>query len=48
MAREIGVIPLTTEGLLAEHTFVTTVANRIRDANQRVVVVAGRASVDRK
>jgi hypothetical protein len=32
MAREIRVIPFTIEGLLAQHRFVTTVANRIRAA----------------
>jgi glucosamine--fructose-6-phosphate aminotransferase (isomerizing) len=44
MAREIREIPLTTERLLAEHDLVATVADRIRHANPRVVVISGRGS----
>jgi glucosamine--fructose-6-phosphate aminotransferase (isomerizing) len=44
MAREIQEIPLTTERLLAEHDLVATVADRIRKANPRVVVISGRGS----
>src|ERR1700692_1022701 len=44
MAREIREIPLTTERLLAEHDLITTVANRIRHANPRVIVISGRGS----
>lgn len=44
MAREIREIPLTTERLLAEHDLVATVADRIRHANPRVIVIAGRGS----
>src|ERR1700736_582729 len=44
MAREIREIPLTTERLLAEHDLVATVADRIRHANPRVVVISCRGS----
>src|SRR5260370_2498998 len=44
MAREIREIPLMTERLLAEHDLVATVADRIRHANPRVVVISGRGS----
>src|ERR1700720_2309423 len=44
MAREIREIPLITERLLAEHDLVATVADRIRHANPRVVVISGRGS----
>src|ERR1700722_8758635 len=44
MAREIQEIPLTTERLLAEHDLVATVAERIRKADPRVVVISGRGS----
>jgi glucosamine--fructose-6-phosphate aminotransferase (isomerizing) len=44
MAREIREIPLTTERLLTEHDLVATVADRIRHANPRVVVISGRGS----
>ena len=44
MAREIREIPLTTERLLAEHDLVATVADRIRHANPRVIVISGRGS----
>jgi len=44
MAREIQEIPLTTERLLAEYDLVATVADRIRKANPRVVVISGRGS----
>src|ERR1700720_1321058 len=44
MARESREIPLTTERLLAEHDRVAAVADRIRKANPRVVVISGRGS----
>src|SRR3982074_1921718 len=44
MAREIREIPLTTERLLAEHDLVAAVADRIRHASPRVVVISGRGS----
>src|SRR5205085_10670012 len=44
MAREIGEIPLTTERLLAERDLVASVADRIRHADPRVVVISGRGS----
>jgi glutamine---fructose-6-phosphate transaminase (isomerizing) len=44
MAREISEIPLTTERLLAEHDLVAAVAERIRHADPRVVVISGRGS----
>jgi glutamine---fructose-6-phosphate transaminase (isomerizing) len=44
MAREIREIPATTERVLAEHGLVTTVANHIRRASPRVVVISGRGS----
>src|SRR5258705_5241636 len=44
MAREIREIPLTTERVLANHVSVATVANRIRRANPRVVIISGRGS----
>src|SRR3981189_210338 len=44
MGREIREIPLTTQRLLAEHDLVATVADRIRHANPRVVVISGRGS----
>src|ERR1700726_2079319 len=44
MAREIQEIPLTTERLLAEHDLVAPVADRIRMADPRVVVISGRGS----
>src|SRR5258708_9675363 len=44
MAREIREIPLTTERLLAEQDPVASVADRIRRANPRVIVISGRGS----
>src|SRR4051794_34548610 len=44
MAREIREIPLTTERLLAEADVVTAVAERIRHADPRVIVISGRGS----
>src|SRR5258705_8837090 len=44
MAREIREIPLTTERLLAEQDLVGRVADRIRRADPRVVVISGRGS----
>src|SRR4029079_19701077 len=44
MAREIREIPPATERLLANHGLVATVADRIRHANPRVVVISGRGS----
>ena len=44
MAREIREIPTTTERLLAERESIITVANRIRQADPRVVVISGRGS----
>jgi glucosamine--fructose-6-phosphate aminotransferase (isomerizing) len=44
MAREIWEIPLTTERLPAEHDLVAPVADRIRAAGPRVVVISGRGS----
>src|SRR6266478_5379487 len=44
MAREIREIPLTTERLLADHDLVASVADRIRHANPRAVVISGRGS----
>src|SRR5260370_274064 len=44
MAREIREIPLTTGRLLAEHDLVASVADRIRLADPRVVVISGRGS----
>ena len=44
MAAEIREIPLTTERLLANHGLAATVADRIRRANPRVVVISGRGS----
>ena len=44
MSREIQEIPLTTERLLAERDLVTTVADRIRKTDPRVVVISGRGS----
>src|SRR5215212_5265200 len=44
MAREIREIPPATERLLAEHDRVAIVANRIRKANPRHVVISGRGS----
>jgi glutamine---fructose-6-phosphate transaminase (isomerizing) len=44
MAREIREIPLTTERLLAEQDLVASVADRIRRADPRVVVISGRGS----
>jgi glucosamine--fructose-6-phosphate aminotransferase (isomerizing) len=44
MARKIQEIPLTTQRPLAEHELVATVADRIRHANPRVVVLSGRGS----
>ena len=44
MAREIREIPTTTERLLAERDSIITVANRIRQADPRVVVISGRGS----
>ncbi|MEA2896758.1 MAG: hypothetical protein QOJ84_2373 [Bradyrhizobium sp.] len=44
MAQEIREIPLTTERLLADHGSVATVADRIRRANPRVIVISGRGS----
>src|ERR1700719_1082601 len=44
MAREIREIPLTAERLLAEHDMVAAVADRIRQASPRAVVISGRGS----
>ena len=44
MAREIREIPTTAERLLAERDSIITVANRIRQADPRVVVISGRGS----
>src|ERR1700736_2929507 len=44
MAREIREIPTTAERLLAEQASIITVANRIRRADPRVVVISGRGS----
>jgi len=44
MAREIREIPLATEGLLAEQDLVASVADRIRHADPRAVVISGRGS----
>jgi glutamine---fructose-6-phosphate transaminase (isomerizing) len=44
MAREIREIPLATERLLAERDLVASVADRIRRADPRVVVISGRGS----
>ena len=44
MAREIQEIPLLTERLLADHELVAGVADRIRKAGPRVVVISGRGS----
>src|SRR3981189_2274939 len=44
MAREIREIPTTSERLLAEQASIITVANRIRQAGPRVVVISGRGS----
>ena len=44
MAREIREIPTTAERLLAERDLIIAVANRIRQADPRVVVISGRGS----
>jgi glutamine---fructose-6-phosphate transaminase (isomerizing) len=44
MAREIREIPLATERLLAEQDLVASVADRIRRADPRAVVISGRGS----
>src|SRR5258705_2038963 len=44
MAREIREIPLATERLLAEQAVVESVADRIRHADPRAVVISGRGS----
>jgi glucosamine--fructose-6-phosphate aminotransferase (isomerizing) len=44
MARETREIPLTTERLLAEQQLVAAVADRIRQADPRAVVISGRGS----
>ena len=44
MAREIREIPTTAERLLAECDSIIAVANRIRQADPRVVVISGRGS----
>src|SRR5258708_36220579 len=44
MAREIREIPLATERLLAEPDLVASVADRIRHADPRAVVISGRGS----
>jgi glucosamine--fructose-6-phosphate aminotransferase (isomerizing) len=44
MAREIREIPLATERLLAEQHLVASVADRIRHADPRAVVISGRGS----
>src|ERR1700712_3493503 len=44
MARETREIPLATERLLAEHDLIATVADRIRQADPRAVVISGRGS----
>jgi len=44
MAREIREIPPATERVLADHDRVATVADRIRKANPRHVVISGRGS----
>src|SRR5258708_19855139 len=41
MAREIREIPTTAERLLAEQDSIITVANRMRQADSRVVVISG-------
>jgi glucosamine--fructose-6-phosphate aminotransferase (isomerizing) len=44
MAQEIAEIPVITERILADVDLVAMVANRIRRANPRVVVISGRGS----
>src|SRR6476619_4126550 len=44
MAREIREIPTKAERLLAERDSIIAVANRIRQADPRVVVISGRGS----
>jgi glucosamine--fructose-6-phosphate aminotransferase (isomerizing) len=44
MAREIREIPTTAERLLAERESIITVANRMRQADPRVIVISGRGS----
>src|ERR1700755_2733833 len=44
MAQEIREIPTTAERLLAKQDSIVTVANRIRQADPRVVVISGRGS----
>src|ERR1700716_3637671 len=44
MARETREIPFAPERLLAEHDLVATVADRIRRADPRAVVISGRGS----
>src|ERR1700724_3092763 len=44
MAREIRELPITTARLSPEHDRVAAVADRIRRANPRVVVISGRGS----
>ena len=44
MAREIREIPLATERLLAQQDLVASVADRIRRADPRAVVISGRGS----
>src|SRR6478736_8263420 len=44
MAREIREIPLATARLLAEQDLVASVADRIRRADPRAVVISGRGS----
>src|SRR6195256_1830004 len=44
MAREIREIPGAAERLLMDHDLLAAVANRIRQADPRVVVISGRGS----
>src|SRR3954453_22860509 len=44
MAREIREIPTMAERLLTEQASIITVANRVRQADPRVVVISGRGS----
>ena len=44
MAREIREIPASAERLLAERELIAAVANRIRQADPRVVIISGRGS----
>src|ERR1700688_430932 len=44
MAREIREIPAAAERLLAERELIAVAANRIRQADPRVVIISGRGS----